>query len=102
MQKNSKLFEYKEHYRHNLGGDDFALRPCSLICFDLGFNYQNEGRIEYLFISKLCCQLSPSLTVEVFELDLEIEQFVPIPDMLLLAFELVVESIESRFLLLGL
>ena len=27
--KNSKLLEYKENYRHNLGGDDFALRPCT-------------------------------------------------------------------------
>ena len=29
MQKNSKQFEYIGNYKHSLGGDDFALRPCT-------------------------------------------------------------------------
>ena len=29
MQNILKQFEYIENYRHSLGGDDFALLPCS-------------------------------------------------------------------------
>ena len=39
MQKNSKEFEYIGNYRHSLGGDDFALRPCTRYkCLNMGQN----------------------------------------------------------------